>query len=141
MQTIYINGNDSRSQYGIVFTASAVNALLAPPPLKAYVTNKSRAEHGKRITGGTTRYDERDVTLEIYLEAPDWATFTTRRAAMMTLFQSMVTVVIGDESSIYYRLYYLSCSQFTQFNGRIARFQVKFNEPNPNNRAAPITTT
>lgn len=135
MQTILINGNDSQT-YGVVFTASAVNALLTPPPLKAGISNKSRAEHGKRVVATATKYDERDVTLELYLYASGWAQFAQRRAAMMTLLTaaSGLTIIIADEPTTVYRLHYVSCSQFTQFNGRLAKFQVKLNEPNPANR-------
>lgn len=135
MQTILINGNDSRT-FGIVFTASAMNALLTPPPLKAGISNKSRAEHGKRVVATATKYDERDVTLELYLYASGWAQFAQRRAAMMTLLTaaSGLSVVIDDEPTTVYRLHYVSCTQFTQFNGRLAKFQIKMNEANPNNR-------
>lgn len=39
-----------------------------------------------------------------------------------------------------YYLNYVSCSQYSEFNGRLAKFVLKLNEPNPENRLIEHST-
>ena len=39
-----------------------------------------------------------------------------------------------------YHFVYLSCSQYSEFNGRLAKFVLKLNEPNPGNRTLEHST-
>ena len=47
-----------------------------------------------------------------------------------------VDVSTRYESGVVYHMFYLSCSTFAQYNGTLAKFSLKLNEPNPMNRNA-----
>ena len=38
------------------------------------------------------------------------------------------------QPGVYYRFIYLSCTQFSQFIGQLAKFSLKLSEPDPTNR-------
>ena len=45
----YINDKDSYTTWGISMDTSSLSALMAPPPMKEFIENKSRLENGKRV--------------------------------------------------------------------------------------------
>lgn len=147
MKTIktYINSTsqDAYTKFGVELAETSVTALMTPPPLKDYITNKSALSHGKQVltaNGNVPKTDERDVQLTISLEAPTLAKFLMRYRAFCTeLKKGAITLTLYiSEGSTYYKetfyLKYLSCSQYSEFNGRLGKFVMKFCEPNPETR-------
>ena len=45
-----INGKDAYTTWGVYLLDGGVSALMTPPAAKPLVTNKSRLQHGKRVT-------------------------------------------------------------------------------------------
>lgn len=141
----YINSTtrDTYTRWGITLAETSVTALMTPPPLKSYITNKSALAHGKQVltdSGNVPKVDERDVQLVFALEAKTLAQFFMRynsfcnemKKGAMTL---LLHVWEGDSYiKITYNLTFNSCSQYSEYNGRLARFVLKVNEPNPENR-------
>ncbi|MCC8175534.1 MAG: hypothetical protein LIO91_03780 [Bacteroidales bacterium] len=153
MKTIatYINGDTTNSyvRYGIRLAETSLTALMTPPPLKDYISNSSALEHGKRVltdNGNRPKVNEREVQLVISLEASSLAQFLTRyRAFCDVLKQGVVsiTLVVTENATRYsetFHLNFLSCSQYSEFNGRLGKFTLKFNEPNPENRELVTTS-
>lgn len=148
--TTYINGDTANtySRYGIRLAETSVTALMTPPPLKDYITNSSALEHGKRVltdSGNRPKVNEREVQLVISLEASSLAQFLIRyRAFCDVLRQGSISLTLKiQEGDTNYKetfyLNYLSCSQYSEYNGRLGKFTLKFNEPNPENRT--LTTS
>lgn len=54
--------------YGITLTRGWREALLAPPPVKTYVSNDSRLENGVAIVASAkyVRQDKRDINLSFF---------------------------------------------------------------------------
>lgn len=135
---ITINSIDVRKEFGVVFGTDLTDALLMPPAVKDPIQSNSRLEDGVRtiIPTGSVRVTSRQITLEIGITAPDRATFLTRHEGFMALLTSgwlnIQTIHIPGKT---FRCRYVSCSQFTNFNKRIAKYILKLEEPNPNNRA------
>lgn len=136
---LFINNMDAQEEWGIIFGAESFSALLTPPPVKAYIENKSALSHGKQVLSGEDtppKLDERDIQLIFYLKAKNLTQFLTRYAAFCQVLQEgKLDFRTKYQPKVTYHCIYLSCAQFSQFNGRLAKFVLKVNEPNPNNRA------
>lgn len=142
-----INGHNAFSKWGVTLGNGSVAALMTPPPMKDYVTNESAAAHGKIIAGpAMPKVGSRDVQLTIYIHADhtddvyDGETmvekgFYTRYAEFVAELQKgAVSLRTRYQENVCYRLYYLSSSQFSQYNGKLGKFTIKLTEPNPKNR-------
>lgn len=135
---VTINGFDARSEWGLVFNTKLTDALLLPASTKSPIQSESRLEHGTRtiIPEGSVKLSKRDITLEIGITAKDRATFLSRHEAFMEELQKgWLEIITRHIPGKVFRCRYVSCSQFTNYNGRIAKYILKLEEPNPNNRS------
>lgn len=143
---VYINSSlhDSEELFGVFFAESSVTALMTPPPVKEYIQNKSALSHGKQVlTGGGAlpKADDRDIQLTFGLRARTLTQFITRYKTFCAELEKgalAMTVEIREGDTFLketYHLIYLSCAQYSEFNGRLAKFVLKLNEPNPKNRS------
>lgn len=136
--TVTINGKDAKKTWGIVFDSSSVSALMTPGAMKDYIENSSRAEHGKRVITNTTlaKVDTRSVTLTFSLHANSEDAFFTKYASFCDEIQKTgeLKIVLSVQPTVAYKLLYKSCTQFTQYNNRLANFSLKCEEPNPKDR-------
>ena len=89
-----INGKDAYTTWGVYLLDGGVSALMTPPSAKPLVTNKSRLQHGKRVTrtnpGGSslTRVEDRDVSLPFGLSADNRTQLNTRFDAFIAELQA-----------------------------------------------------
>lgn len=138
VEELYINGADAHKTYGIIFGEDSLTALMTPPPVKAYIENKSALSHGKQVLNDEDtppKLDERDVQLTFYLRAKNLEQFLTRYQKFCEVLQcGKIDIRTKYQPKVTYHCKYISCSQYSQFNGRLAKFVLKVNEPNPNNR-------
>lgn len=136
---VTINGKDAKKTWGIVFDSSSISSLMSPAPMKSYIENASRTEHGKRIVTNSSlaKVDYRSVNLTFALYANTEDGFFSRYASFCGEIQNTgeLTIVISVQPTIAYKLIYKSCSQFTQYNNRLAKFSLKCEEPNPRDRS------
>lgn len=136
-QEVIINGKDVEKDFGLVFGVDLSDALLAPAAAKDLIKSKSRLEDGVRtiIPKEGLRLSDRDLILEIGIKAPTRSIFLQRYNSLLEFLRSgwleLQTTHIPDTI---FRLHYVSCQQFTNYNSRIAKFILKLNEPNPANR-------
>ena len=135
-EVFYINGKDAYSTWGITMDTTSLSALMAPPPVKAFVESKSRLQDGKQVVLNNPRLDERDLTLTLQLTARTEAQFFERYASFCEeLKTGWLEVRTCYQPSVLYRFVYLSCQQFTQFVRGYAKFALKLTEPDPSRRA------
>ncbi len=141
----YINSTttDTRERWGITLAEASLTALLTPAPLKSYITNSSALEAGTQVAispDSAPKPEERDVQLVFALKAPTFATFITRYNAFCEELKKgdmRLTIHVSEGETFMrttFRLLYISCSQFTEYNGRLGRFVLKLNEPDPEDR-------
>lgn len=134
-----INGSDALATYGVVFPDTSLNQLMNFVPLKPYIENASAKIDGVQVlsTGQFVPHvDKQDYTLVFYLYADSITQFNTRRDAFEAVLKAgAFTLWVEERPTNLYRLLYHNSSQFTQYNGRLAKFTLKVTEPNPNNRA------
>lgn len=133
---LFINGVDAYTQWGVSLSDTALSALMTPSANKAYITNKSRLEHGKRVIVNDTKVDERSITINIHLTASNEQEFFNRynKFCQEVLAQGVVDIKTKYQSDVVYHMIYESCTQFSQFMRGIGKFTLKLLEPNPNNR-------
>lgn len=129
-----INGVDART-LGIRMGEGFLNALGSPAPLKEFIENSSRLEHGKRVLYDNPRLGDREVTLTFALFGDNEFDFLAKlRAFEQILYAGLVELYV-EATGQTYRLTYQRSQTFAQNRARTAcSVTVKFNEPNPANR-------
>ena len=131
----YINGKDCYTNWGISMDTSSLSSLMTPPPLKEFIENKSRLEHGKRVLSSNPKIDERNITLTFNLTAKTEEEFFSRYNNFCEeLATGIINIKTQYQPNITYKTIYISCNQFTQFMRGIARFSLKLVEYNPADR-------
>lgn len=132
----YINGKDTYTTWGISMDTSSLSSLMTPSPMKEFIENKSRLEHGKRVVTSSPKVDERSLTLTFNLTAKSEEQFFARYNSFC---EELATGVLHIKSkyqpNVVYKTTYISCNQFTQFMRGIAKFSLRLVEPNPKDRS------
>lgn len=139
-----INGKDAYRTWGVSLDPSALSALMTPPPLKPFVSNKSGAEDGKEVLGVSTdeeraffrpRLDSREITIAINLTARTEAEFLQRYNSFVDeLTKGVIHLSTQWQAGVVYKLVYLSASQFSQLRRSVASISLRLEEPNPRDR-------
>ena len=130
-----INGKDAYTTWGISMDDTSLSALMTPPPVKAYIENNDRTEHGKRIMTTSVLVDSRDLTLQINLTAENERQFFERYVLFCDeLSKGILDIETSFQQGVVSHCLYQSCSQFSQFMRGIGKFVLKLTEPNPNKR-------
>lgn len=133
----YINDTDAFMAWGIFFDSSSLSALLTPAPLKSYVESQSAGFNGVRAVRGSDalpKVDKRSLQLTFSLQAAGMADFMNKYAAFCDVLYAGYFNLRTRYFSYEFKLRYVSCSQFTEYNGRLARFVLKCEEINPTDR-------
>ena len=134
---LYINGQDAFETWGISLSDSALSALMTPPPMKDRIVNESRLEHGQRMLNELPKKAHREVTLEMHLKAKTQSQFFTRYNDFCenVLATGEVNISTSFQPNVVYKMFYSSCTQFSEFMLGIAKFSLKLVEPNTNDRS------
>lgn len=131
---LFINGVDAYVVYGATMGDGFLDALESLAPMKDYIENNSRTEHGRRITSVGGAVDSRELTLVFNIEGDTKEDYETKKNA----FKSMLygeDVTIRVQEGEYYHLKYRNCVGFgREPSGTFSKVSVKFVEPNPMKR-------
>ena len=132
---LFINNKDAYLEWGVSMDDTSLSALMTPAPNKELIENASRLNHGKSVITDGAKKDERNLTLQLNLTAPDKDAFFERYESFCEELDSGVLEIRTKyQPTTLYRTIYLSCSQFSQFMQGIGKFVLKLNEPDPTNR-------
>ena len=119
----YINGKDCYTTWGISMDTSSLSSLMTPSPLKEFIENKSRLEHGKRVLSSNPKIDERNITLTFNLTAKTEEEFFSRYNSFC---EELATGIINIKTTypphITNQTIYMSCTQFPTIMRGISRF-------------------
>lgn len=118
--------------------SSSLSALMTPAPLKDFVSNESRLDHGRQYIATHPRLKERELTLRLNLHALTTELFYARYAAFCkdVLATGTVNISTRYQEGTVYRCLYQSCTQYTQYRGKVAKFALRLMEPDPTDRGA-----
>lgn len=135
---------DAFDTWGVSLSDGAISTLLAPPAAKDRVSNESRLEDGRRIdTEAQTRFQAREMTLEMHLIASTYEQFLSRRRAFLQALtasgRGVRIMFVYDGQQTQFDVRYLSFTQFAVYGGTLGKFAVRFIEPKPNNGLPPAT--
>lgn len=134
---LLINGKDAYITWGVRMGEGVLDVLGAPSPMKEFIENKSRLEHGKRLIVTNPKLDEREITLSFTIEGISQTDYQTKKKAFFEeLYKGKVDVNIPANSSEVYHLIYLgkSVTYAQSFDRTFGKISMKFCEYNPAKR-------
>jgi len=129
---LLINTKDAWTTWGVFLEDGSEDKLLQASPLKDYIGNKSRQDHGKQVLDTTPRVDERNVTV-VFCFANTPTNFITRYKLFTTeLYLGNITLQVV-RLGITFNLKYLNSTALSSMT-TLGKVAVTFSEPNPMNR-------
>lgn len=137
MEDLIINNRNAFTEWGVRLGDGFLDTIGAPAPMKDFIENKSRLEHGKRVIINNPKLDERDVTLTFTIQGNSQADYQSKKSAFQNeLYKGALTIQIPSNGSEIYHLIYTgkSISYAQSLDRTFGKLTVKFNEPNPTNR-------
>jgi len=131
-----INGVDAFERYGLNLEDGALSTLMTPAPLKDFIESISRLKHGKTVIPKNPKYDSREITLPFHIVASTKDEFFEKyqKFCSEVLANGKFEIETRYQPGVVYRLVYLNCTQFRQFQQEMAVFSLKVSEPDPTDR-------
>lgn len=134
---LIINGKDAWEAWGVNMGEDFLNVIDGFSPMKDYIENESRLEHGKRILVFEPRVASRDITLQFTINGKTETEFRAKRKAFEDeLRKGSVNISIPSLGGDIYKLVYLgkSVSYAMNVTRTFCSISAKFEEPNPMDR-------
>ena len=137
MNELLINGENAYTTWGVRMGEGFLDVIGASAPMKDFIENKSRLEHGKRVINNP-KVDEREITLSFTIEGNSQSDYQAKKKAFFDeLYKGVVDIQVPANSNEIYHLIYLgkSVAYAQSLNRTFGKISAKFNEPNPANRS------
>lgn len=137
MTDLLINEKDAFATWGVRMGEGFLDVIGASSPMKEFIENKSRLEHGKRVIINNPKVDEREITLSFAIEGSSRSDYQSKKKAFFDeLYKGKVDIQVPANSSEIYHLIYLgkSITYAQSLDRTFGKISAKFNEPNPANR-------
>lgn len=136
MTNVQINGT-LLSDMGVTLLSGAYAELMTPAPLKSYIENDDPNKDGVQIDQLLTpKKKARELTLKFLIRGSSKDEFMARYNWFVSILHSgIVTIYVADFEQ-YFRLLYLSVTQYGNYRLNACEMAVKFKEPDPTNRTA-----
>lgn len=134
---LIINNKDAYATWGVRMGDNFLDVLGASSPMKEFIENKSRLEHGKRVIINDPKIDEREITLSFTIEGSSQSDYQSKKKAFFDeLYKGMVDIQVpANSSEVYYLIYTGKSVTYAQSIDRtFGKVSMKFSEPNPVNR-------
>ena len=138
MNELLINGENAYTTWGVRMGEGFLDVIGASAPMKDFIENKSRLEHGKRVIINNPKVDEREITLSFTIEGNSQSDYQAKKKAFFDeLYKGVVDIQVPANSNEIYHLMYLgkSVAYAQSLNQTFGKISAKFNEPNPANRS------
>lgn len=136
MGKITINGRPKAGdKFELHLDNGGRETLRMPAPLKEYLTNDNPTENGQDVAVSAPKVAARTFTLPLIIKADDRATYDAAFDVVCAeLEKGVLNVKETDRAGVVFRCGFQSCTQYSRFNGRTAKFALKLIEFNPKNR-------
>lgn len=122
---------DAWYEWGVGLEDGALDVLMSFKPNKEPIANKNVTAEGAFYVTGGGLVDERQVSIPFHIVAMDKVDFLMKRAAFYEAIKGgMLTIRIANPVVATYKMYYLTCQQYTQFLSGIAKFVLVMWESN-----------
>ena len=136
---LFINNKDAWTTWGVNMGNGFLDALDSFLPMKDYIENDSRLEHGKRMITTGAKVDSREVTLEFTITGSSETDYRTKKKAFQQELQAgAFTLKVPALGTQVYKMVYTgkSISYGLSRNRQFGHFTMKATEPNPMDRTA-----
>ena len=134
---LFINEKDAWITWGVNMGEGFLGALDGFLPMKDYIENDSRLEHGKRMITTNAKVASRDITLEVTITGSSETDYRTKKKAFQAELQAgAFTLKVPALGSEVYHLVYTgkSVSYGLSLGRCFGKMSAKFTEPNPADR-------
>ena len=78
---LYINEKDAWTTWGVRMDDGFLDAIDAPLPMKDYIENESRLEHGKHMITMNAKVDSREITLGFTIAGTSESDYRAKKKA------------------------------------------------------------
>ena len=123
--------------FGITLVRGWREALLTPAPVKGYVINDSRLEHGQSVIAAPkfAKKDKREVSISFFLEGNSEEDYLQKYEAFLNkiAYSGEFCLKVPRLKRVF-KLVYTQCSQFGDYGIKKGKFVLKLTEYNPNDR-------
>ena len=100
MNELLINGENAYTTWGVRMGDGFLDVLGASSPMKEFIENKSRLEHGKRVIINNPKVDEREITLSFTIEGNSQSDYQSKKKAFFDeLYKGKIDIQIPANSS------------------------------------------
>lgn len=79
MNELLINDENAYTTWGVRMGEGVLDAIGASAPMKDFIENKSRLEHGKRVIINNPKVDEREITLSFTIEGNSQSDYQAKK--------------------------------------------------------------
>lgn len=125
---------DCYYQWGVSLEDGALDALMGFRPNKEPVVNKNVTADGAFYVTGAGHVDERTVSVPFHIVSGDKADFMLKRNGFYeAIKEGLLTFKIMHPVEAVYKVYYVSCTQYTQYLDGMAKFMLTLYETNGGN--------
>ena len=134
---LLINNKNAYATWGVRMGEGFLDVIGASAPMKDFIENKSRLEHGKRVIINDPKVDEREITLSFTIEGSSQSDYQSKKKAFFDeLYKGKVDIQVPSNSYDIYHLIYLgkSITYAQSLDRMFGKISSKFCEPNPNLR-------
>lgn len=137
MNDLLINNKDAYATWGVRMGDGFLDTIGAPAPMKEFIENKSRLEHGKQMIVSNPKLNEREITLSFTIEGSSQSDYLIKKKTFFEeLYKGTVNIQVPANSTEIYHLIYLgkSITYAQSLDRNFGKISSKFCEPNPINR-------
>ena len=134
---LYINNKDAWTTWGVRMGDGFLDALDAPLPMKDYIENESRLEHGKRMITSNAKVGSREITLGFTITGTSESDYQAKKKAFQSELQAgAFTVKVPALGTQVYKMVYTgkSINYGLSLDRKFGHFTMKATEPNPMER-------
>ena len=132
----YINGKDIWLTWGASLVKGTYEKLLKPPPMKDYITNSSRLEHGVRVItkSSTAKTDERELSIQFFIQGSSESDYLKKLSSFVSELEQGSIELKVPRLGLVYKLVYTDCASYGDYGIKMGKFAVKLKEPNTKDR-------
>lgn len=125
------------AEFGVTLTRGWREALLTPAPVKDYVSNDSRIEHGVNMiaTPECTKLNKRNVDIPLFLEGHSTEDYLEKLESFFEkiAYSGEFCMKVPCLKRVF-KFVYSQCSKFGDYGLKKGNFTLKLVEPNPKDR-------
>lgn len=127
-EQLYINGK-GLSTWGAFIQPGTLEAFLSPAPMKSYVENSYRSQHGVEVLIKEPRVDKREFTINIFVNG-----MANYNALVEELQGGKLTIKVPELGFTCYCHLAYTPIKMNNYSLKAFTMAVTLSEPNPKNR-------